>query len=79
MSKRSHKAKGDVRWHTPGRKTPIAYSTKATSDLIVALSQDGATIQEVRDRIIYDVETRRVLDIYVAKGYGNTIARTFFK
>ena len=74
-----YKTKGDVQWYIPDRKTPIAYSTKAASDLIVALSQDGATIQEVHDRITYDVEARKVLETYIAKGYGNTVAREFFK
>lgn len=77
MSRR--RAKGDVEWHIPGRKTPIAYSTKAASDLIVVLSQDGATVQEVYDRITYDVEARKILEIYIEKGYGQAIAREYFK
>ena len=77
MSRR--RRKGDVEWYIPGRKTPIAYSTKAASDLIVVLSQDGATIQEVRDHITYDVEAREILEVYIKKGYGQTVAREFFK
>ena len=45
MSRRE--TKGDVQWYIPRRKTPIAHSTKAASDLIAALLQDGVTIQEV--------------------------------
>lgn len=71
--------KGDVQWCLPGKKRPIAYSTKAASDLIVVLSQDGATIQEVHDRITYDVEARKILEIYIEKGYGDSIARDLFK
>lgn len=73
------KSKGDVQWYLPCKKRPIAYSTKAASDLIVVLSQDGATIQEVHDRITYDVEARKILEIYIEKGYGNSIARNLFK
>lgn len=71
--------KGDVQWYLPGKKRPIAYSTKAASDLIVVLSQDGSTIQEVHDRITYDVEVRKILEIYIEKGYGDSIARDLFK
>ncbi len=77
MSRR--RIKGDVEWHIPGRKTPIAYSTKAASDLIVALSQDSATIREVFDRITYDVESREILKAYIDKGYGDIIAADWFK
>ncbi len=77
MSRR--RIKGDVEWRIPGRKTPIAYSTKAASDLIVALSQDGATIREVYDRITYDVESRKILKTYIDKGYGDIIAADWFK
>lgn len=73
------KSRGDVQWYLPGKKRPIAYSTKAASDLIVVLSQDGATIQEVHDRITYDVEARKILEIYIEKGYGDSIARDLFK
>lgn len=72
------KSKGGVQWYVPGRKTPIAYSTKAASDLIVVLSRDGATIKEVHDRITYDVEARKILEVYISKGYGNAVAKEFF-
>ena len=76
---RSRSRKGDVSWHIPGRKTPIAYSTKAASDLIVVLSEDGATIQEVHDRITYDLEAREVLRKYIEKGFCGVVANTFFR
>lgn len=69
----------DVSWHVPKRKKPIAYSTIATSDLIVMLSEEGLTIQEVYDRILFDDEAKKVLDEYIKRGYGNTIAKTFFR
>lgn len=78
MSRQNRRSKGDVHWFVPGRKTPVAYSTKAASDLIIALSKDGATIREVRDRITYDIEARKILNIYIEKGYGDTVASDLF-
>lgn len=72
-------ARGDVYWHIPGRKRSIAYSTVATSDLIVALGEDGATIQEVYDRINYDVEARMILEKYITRGFGAVPAQQFFR
>ena len=69
----------DVSWRVPKRKKPIAYSTVATSDLIVMLSEEGLTIQEVYDRILFDDEAKKVLNEYIKRGYGNTIAKTFFR
>lgn len=77
MAKR-RRPKGDVLWYLPGRKKPIAYSTKAASDLIVALGEDGATIQEVHDRITYDREARAVLRKYIEKGLGDVAVKSFF-
>lgn len=71
--------KGDVSWYISGRKRPIAYSTVAASELIVALSQDGATVKEVHDRITYDAEARSILEVYIKRGYGNAVARELFK
>lgn len=39
-----YKSKGDVFWYLPNRKRPVAYSTRAASDLIVVLSQEYTTI-----------------------------------
>ena len=69
----------DVRWYIPNRKRPIAYSTVATSGLIVMLSKEGLTIQEVYDKILFDKEAKMVLNEYIKRGYGNTIAKTFFR
>lgn len=38
-----------VLWILPGRKRPFATSTNATSDLIVALSENGGTISQVME------------------------------
>lgn len=76
---RTRRSKGDVAWYIPGRKTPIAYSTKAASDLIALLAQGGGTIREVCSRITYDVEAHQVLLAYIRKGYGEAVAQLFFK
>ena len=73
------KSKGDVEWRIPKRKTPIAYSTKATSDLIVVLSQDYTTITDVYNAINYDQDAKSILQTYISLGYGNEIARKWFK
>lgn len=79
MPKRKNPPKGwhsaDVKWHVDERKTPIAYSTKAASDLILALAQENETVQDVYNAIRYDAEAKKVLQAYIDKGYGNKIAR----
>ena len=73
------KIKGDVHWHIPGKKKPIAYSTRATSDLIGLLAEDFETIQDVYDAIMYDQEAKSVLQKYIDLGYGSQIAREWFR
>lgn len=70
----------DVEWHTPNQKTPVAYSTVATSDMIEVLSEDNptATIKEIKNLINYDPEAKRVLQQYIEAGYGDDIASEFF-
>ena len=69
----------DVYWYCPGRKRAIAYSTKAAMDLIVALSKEGGTVKEIRDKIHYDVEAKKVLDEYIRRGFGDWIAKDHFR
>ena len=73
------KIKGDVQWFVPGKKKPIAYSTKATKDLIGLLAEDYETIQDVCNAINYDPEAKAIMQIYINLGYGNQIAREWFK
>ena len=73
------KIKGDVHWYAPKRKTPIAYSTRATSDLIGLLAEDFETIQDVYDAVQYDQEAKAVLQKYIDLGYGNEVAREWFR
>ena len=71
--------KGDVHWHVPGKKRPIAYSTKASSDLIAVLAEEGGTIAEVQRKINYDEDAKAVLQDYIDHGYGDVEARKWFK
>lgn len=71
--------KGDVQWLIPGRKKPIAYSTKATSDLIAVLAEEGGTIAEVHRKINFDEDAKAVLQAYIDCGYGDVEAREWFK
>lgn len=76
------KPKGDVSWHKPKSKInskPIAYSTVATNDLIVILSQMYDTIEDIYKAINYDQEAKEIMKKYIDLGYGNYIARDYFK
>lgn len=73
------RSKGDVEWRAPNKKRPIGYSTKATSDLIVVLSQECETITDVYNAINYDQDAKEILRQYIDLGYGNEIAREWFK
>ena len=73
------KDKGDVRWYVPNKKRPIAYSTRAVSDAIALFSESGGTIEEVRSQIHYNPEAIEILTKYIELGYGNVVAREWFK
>lgn len=73
------KSKGDVEWRLSNKKRPIAYSTVATQDLIVMLAQDYDTIFDVYNAINYDEDAKGVLQKYIDLGYGNVIAREWFR
>ena len=80
-TKKSDWASTDVSWTLPGEvKSPIAYSTKATSDLIEALSDENptATISELKGLVTYDQEAKRVLQQYIDAGYGEQVASEWF-
>ncbi len=91
MSKMPKVPKGwysrDVAWH-PIKKSKgakrgrtIAYSSKATSDLIVMLAEDNpkATIREIQKIINFDGEAEKVLQVYIDKGWGEAIAYEHFR
>lgn len=76
------KPKGEVMWCKPKSKIsskPIAYSTKAVSDLIVLLAEDGCTIKELKEKINYDEEARGIIQKYIDLGCENLIAKDYFK
>lgn len=60
------------------RKTPRAYSTKASQDLIVELSKQYETIQDVYNNIHYDDDAKRILKMYIDNGEGGLKAREMF-
>ncbi len=70
----------DVEWRVPGKKKPIAYSSKATSDLIKALTEENpsATIREIFGKVNYDAEAKRVLQQYMDAGLGGQVAYDWF-
>ena len=73
------KPKGDVLYYIPKKKKPIAYSSQSTNDLIVILSRLNNTIQDVYDAINYDDEAKNVIKKFIDLGYGNSIAKDWFK
>lgn len=79
-TKKSDWAAHDVQWAIPGRKTPIAYSTTATSDTIGVLADENptATISELQGLVNYDPEAKKVLQQYIDAGYGDHVANEWF-
>lgn len=65
------RTRGDVHWYVEGRKTPIAYSTTATSLLLGVLAADGHTFASAREHVPYDPEGQAVLDAYISRGLGD--------
>ena len=66
----------DVQWHVPGRKSAVAGSTRASSDLIALLVEDGAaTFRQVRGQINFDDEAVAVCDAMIARGFGDAPIR----
>ncbi|MBQ6944208.1 MAG: hypothetical protein IJN43_07750, partial [Ruminococcus sp.] len=79
-TKKSEWSAHDIEWNIPGKKNPIAFSTRATSDLIDMLATDNpaATISELKDIINYDEEAKKVMQQYINAGYGKQIANEWF-
>ena len=79
-TKKSDWTAHDVEWRIPGKKTPIAYSSRATSDLIEALAEDDptATIKDLLGKVRYDQEVKKVLQQYIDSGHGDQIADDWF-
>ena len=71
MAGTAARQRGDVHWHVEGRRTPIAYSTTATSQLIGLLAEDGHTFASARQAINFDRDALEVLDAYIERGLGD--------
>ncbi len=75
----------DVEWYPlkkPRSRKALAYSTKAASDLIVAVLEyemPWATIKELNGLITYDQEAKKVLQAYIDAGQGDEYAIEHFR
>lgn len=72
-----YKSKGDVEWYFPNCKRPFAYSTVATSDLLVVLSEQCLKTIDVYNAINYDPEGKEIMKKFIDKGFGNFVFRDF--
>lgn len=70
--------KGDVAWYVNGKKKPIAWSTRATSDLIAVLAENCDTFHELLDCITYDIEAKNIVQKYIDLGYRNKDPKSMF-
>ena len=79
-TKKADWASHDVEWTIPGRKTPIAYSTKAVSDSIEVMADEypTATIKELQEKFHYGPDEKKVLQRYIDAGYGDQVANEWF-
>lgn len=71
------KADLGVDWFLPGAKRRFATTTKATSDLIVALAEQGLTFEQMLDEIRFDVDAKTVIEHFCNKGYGAELVAKF--
>ena len=72
-------SKGDVSWYLPNTKRAFAYSTIATSEAIVFLSEMYQTTKDVFNAINYDNEAKAIVGYFIEKGYGNYIFYDFVR
>ena len=71
-------SKGDVSWHIPGKKRPIAYSTVAVSNAIKLYSEmvSSPTPRNILEyiesnRLIGMYEEKEILSKYIELGRGD--------
>lgn len=65
------KPKGDVAWYFPNAKRgsrPFAYSTVATSDLIVTLYEKYGDLRLVYENLHYDEDAKIIVSEYLKRG-----------
>ena len=79
-AKKSDWASHDIYWYAPNTKIIIAYSTRASSDLVESMSKDNPkmTISELHNAINYDTEAKKVLQAYINSGFGDYVASEHF-
>ena len=70
---RAH-SKGDVAWYLPDAKKnsrPIAYSTVASSEIIVMLYEQYGDLRKVYENLHYDAEAKNIVLEYLKRGIYN--------
>lgn len=80
MADRRRRSLG-VDYRVPGRKRPVASSTKATSDFLALVHEEhpAATVSELREIItdetkyIIEPDAVAVLDAHIKAGYGDVV------
>lgn len=70
------KFKGDVAWYVAGRKTPIAYSTTATKDLLEYLFEQYKDLEVVYKNINYDEDAKRIVKLLIDRGFKSVYERS---
>jgi hypothetical protein len=73
----ANKSNLGVQWTLPGKKKPFGYTTKATSDLIVALAEPDLTVRDVQQLINYDDEAKAVLQHFIDAGLGDDVLASY--
>lgn len=71
----------DIEYYVPGRKRPIAGSTRATYDFLVVVHENNPTltIKQLcelitdRSKYIFQPEAMEVLNAYIKAGYGDCV------
>lgn len=70
------KNNGDVLYYVPGKKKPIAYSTKSVSDSLKMINDEGYTtpnmiLKAIDSKYQLAFEEREVMEAYVKLSYGD--------
>ena len=64
-----------VCWYTPNNKKPIAYSDAFALRHIKVLSSFYLTVNHVYNACYGNDMSKKILKLYISKGYGNHIAK----
>lgn len=68
-----YRIKGDVEWFLPNKKRRFAYSTIATSDSIVLLSEMFITVNDVYQNLNYNEDAKKIVKHFIDNGYGDFV------